>query len=83
MVTHPFHALTGQRLRVLFSRRRHCGVGIEYVCEIDDARRVALRQEWTDRAPEATESRVSTETLMELRALADVLACRAGGRIGE
>ena len=74
MVTHPFHALSGRRLRVLFSRRRWCGVGIEYVCELDDARRVGLRQEWTDRGPEPAEARVSAETLAELRAIADAIA---------
>ena len=79
MVTHPFHALSGRRLRVLFSRRRWCGVGIEFVCELDDARRVGLRQEWTDRGPEAGRVRLSAETLGELRTLADAIASRAAG----
>ena len=77
MVTHPFHALSGRRLRVLFSRRRWCGVGIEFVCELDDARRVGLRQEWTDRGPTPSGARLSAETLGELRALADAIADRA------
>lgn len=44
------------------------------MCELDDARRVGLRQEWTDRGPEPAEARVSAETLAELRAIADAIA---------
>ncbi len=43
------------------------------MCELDDARRVGLRQEWTDRGPEPAEARVSAETLAELRAIADAI----------
>ena len=46
------------------------------MCELDDARRVGLRQEWTDRGPEPAEARVSAETLAELRVLADAIASR-------
>jgi hypothetical protein len=74
VVTHPFHPLAGQRLRVLFARRRWCGEGVEYVCEVEDARRVALRQEWTDRGPEPVGQQVSVEGLAALRALVDALA---------
>lgn len=66
-------------MRVLFSRRRWCGEGVEYMCEVEDGRRVALRQEWTDRGPEPSGERVSAETLGALRAVVDVLALRCGG----
>ena len=83
MVTHPFHPLAGRRLRVLFSRRRWIGVGIELVCEIDDeGARVVLRQEWTDRGPEPTEAKVSVESLSELRAIADAISAGHGGSEG-
>jgi hypothetical protein len=77
VVTHPFHALSGRRLRVLFSRRRWSGEGVEFVCEIENARRVGLRQEWTDRGPEPGAARVSAETLSELRAVVDAMDGRS------
>jgi len=76
VVTHPFHPLAGRRLRVLFARRRWCGEGVEYVCELETARRVALRQEWTDRGPQPAGHRVAVEGLTALRALVDALAGR-------
>ena len=83
MVTHPFHPLAGRRLRVLFARRRWCGEGVEYVCEIADARRVALRQEWTDRGPEPVAGqRVSVEGLAALRALVDALTHDCSVHVG-
>jgi Family of unknown function (DUF5372) len=74
VVTHPFHRLAGQRLRVLFARRRGCGEQVEYVCELETARRVVLRQEWTDRGPAPAGQRVSVEGLTALRTLVDALA---------
>jgi hypothetical protein len=73
VVTHPFHPLAGRRLPVLFARRRKCGEGMEYVCELEGSRRVALRQEWTDRAPEPSAERVSVEGLSALRVVIDAL----------
>ena len=62
-------------MRVLFSRRRWIGVGIEFVCESDDeGARAVLRQEWTDRGPEPGTAKVSAETLSELRSVADAIA---------
>jgi Family of unknown function (DUF5372) len=74
VVTHPFHPLAGRRLPVLWVRRRKCGEGMEYVCELEGSRRVALRQEWTDRAPEPVAQRVSVEGLATLRAVLDALS---------
>ncbi|WP_395108350.1 DUF5372 family protein [Actinomadura sp. SCN-SB] len=78
MVTHPFHPWHGRRLRVLFSRRRWCGEGVEYMCEIEDARRVAIRQEWTDRGAEPLAERLSAESLTALRNVIDVVGLRCG-----
>jgi len=83
VVTHPFHRLAGRRLRVLFARRRWCSEGMEYVCELENSRRVALRQEWTDRGPPPAEQRGSVEGLTALRALVDTLAYRSAGLAGE
>jgi len=83
VVTHPFHPLAGQRLRVLFARRRWCGEGVEYVCELESARRVVLRQEWTDRGPAPAGQRVSVEGLTALRALVDALAGRLADAAGK
>jgi hypothetical protein len=82
LVTHPFHALSGKRLRVLFVRRRWCGEGVEYVCELENARRIALRQEWTDRGLEPGEARVSVETLTRLRVVLDALVAGRGDQGG-
>ncbi|MWA07400.1 hypothetical protein F8568_045165 [Actinomadura sp. LD22] len=79
MVTHPFHPWHGRRLRVLYSRRRWSGEGVEYVCEVEDARRVAIRQEWTDRGPEPAAERLSAESLTALRNVIEVLGSRCDG----
>jgi hypothetical protein len=72
VVTHPFHALAGQRLPVVFVQRRRWG--LVFMCEVDGVRRVALRQEWTDRGVPAAAVRLSVEGLAALRALLDTLS---------
>jgi hypothetical protein len=47
VVTHPFHPLSGQRLEVLFAKRRDDGV--VFVCAGGVYGSVTLPQAWTDR----------------------------------
>jgi len=68
VVTHPFHPLAGQRLVVLFERRRPA-TELVYVCEGGPAGRVTLPVAWTDRAPAAAVHRLTTEGLAALAAL--------------
>lgn len=67
MVTHPFHPLCGERLRVLFVRR--IGAGRIYVCEGGPLGSVALPEDATDRGPEPAERPLSIEVLATLVAL--------------
>jgi Family of unknown function (DUF5372) len=46
VVTHPFHPLTTQRLRILFERRRN-GSRL-YICERGEGT-VTVSEDWTDR----------------------------------
>jgi len=82
VVTHPFHPLQGQVLRVL-AGRWHAG-RLTLFCDARGAR-VSLPQDWTDRGPEPGSEAVSAESLAVLRAVLDVLACRDHdpGRAGE
>ena len=82
MVTHPFHPLRGQELRVL-AGRWHAG-RLTFFCDARGAR-VSLPQDWTDRGAEPGSEPVSAESLTVLRAVLDVLACRDhdSGREGE
>ena len=67
VVTHPFHPLFGERLRVLFVRR--IGAGRIYVCEGGPLGSVALPEDATDRGPEPAERPLSIEVLATLVAL--------------
>jgi hypothetical protein len=82
VVTHPFHPLQGQELRVL-AGRWYAG-RLTFFCDVQ-GRRVSLPQEWTDRGPEPASEPVSAESLAALRAVLDALACRDhhSGRAGE
>lgn len=73
-VTHPFHALAGQQLDILFVKRR--GGALVFVCACGVSRSVTLRQEWTDRGGEPSEDRIAVEGLSALRALVDALVSR-------
>ncbi|WP_316768486.1 DUF5372 family protein [Streptomyces sasae] len=78
VVTHPFHPLAGQRLVVLFTKRR--AGSVVFVCASGVSRSVTLPQEWTDRAEEPAGHRLSAEGLSAARALVNALASR---RIGD
>ncbi|MEU3283024.1 DUF5372 family protein [Streptomyces antibioticus] len=75
-VTHPFHALAGQQLEILFVKRR--GSALVFVCACGESRSVTLPQEWTDRGGEPAGDRLAVEGLSALRALVDALVSRGG-----
>jgi hypothetical protein len=74
VVTHPFHALTGQRLEVLLVKRR--GPVMVFVCAGGLSGQITLPLEWTDRGERASSLRLSAEGL----ALLDTLARAIRGR---
>ena len=47
VVTHPFHPLNGQRLEILYAKRR--GTDMVFVCAGGFSGQVTLPQSWTDR----------------------------------
>lgn len=67
VVTHPFHPLTGQRLEVLFTKRRD-GAAV-FVCADCASGQVTLPQAWTDRGEAAHPRRLSVEHLAALDTL--------------
>lgn len=71
MVTHPFHPLFGQRLEVLYVRRR--GASRLYVCDGGALGGVGLPEEATDRGSEPAERPLTFEVLAELAGIVAVL----------
>jgi hypothetical protein len=71
VVTHPFHPLTGQRLEVLFDKRR--GDGVVLICSNGSGGQVTLPQSWTDRGAPAAAYRLSVQGLTALRALVNAM----------
>ena len=67
LVTHPFHPLSGQRLEVLFARRRAGAMVL--VGESAGLGRVTVQESWTDRGPAPLGCRVSAEGLAALDTL--------------
>jgi hypothetical protein len=74
VVTHPFHPLFGQRLLVLFTKRR--AGALVLVCEggVGGVATVTLSLAWTDRGPAAAVHRLSVEVLMVLDTLIAAIA---------
>jgi hypothetical protein len=64
VVTHPFHALSGQRLEVLFVKRR--GGDSVFVCCGGVSGQMMLARSWTDRGERPQGHRLSAEGLAEL-----------------
>jgi hypothetical protein len=74
VVTHPFHALRGQRLEILYAKRR--GRTMVFVCAGGVSGQITLPESWTDRGEPALAGRLSADGLAALDTL-----CRAiGGR---
>ncbi len=72
MVTHPFHPLAGQRLRVLFERR-YKATGLAFCCEGGPAGTVMMPVAWTDRGKPAAPRALGYEELVELAGLVHAL----------
>jgi hypothetical protein len=64
VVTHPFHALSGQRLEVLFVKRR--GGDWVFVCSGGVSGQMTVPRCWTDRGESAQAHRLSAVGLAEL-----------------
>src|ERR1035437_2447287 len=67
VVTHPFHPLNGQRLEVLYARRR--GADTVFVCAGGISGQITLPQSWTDRGEPPLDRRLSAERLAGLDTL--------------
>ena len=74
IVAHPFHPLDGQRLEVLYVKRR--GADTVFVCAGGFTGQVTLPQAWTDRGELPLSRRLSAEGLAELDTLARSLRGR-------
>jgi Family of unknown function (DUF5372) len=74
IVAHPFHPLTGQRLEVLYAKRR--GAGTVFVCSGGVSGQVTLPQAWTGRGEPPLARRLSAERLAGLGTLARSLRGR-------
>jgi hypothetical protein len=61
VVTHPFHPLRGQRLAVLFVKRRAGDTVL--VCSGGVSGQITLPWSWTDRGEPARAHRLSAEAL--------------------
>jgi hypothetical protein len=64
VVTHPFHPLRGQRLAVLFVKRR--GGDTVIVCSGGVSGQITLPWSWTDRGEPPLAHRLSAEGLARL-----------------
>jgi hypothetical protein len=67
VVTHPFHALSGQQLEVLFVKRR--GGDSVFVCSGGVSGQMTVPRSWTDRGEPPQSHRLSAEGLAELFAV--------------
>jgi uncharacterized protein DUF5372 len=67
VVTHPFHPLSGQRLDVLYVKRR--GGDSVFVCSGGVSGQMTLPWSWTDRGEPPQRHRLSAQGLAELEAL--------------
>ena len=71
MVTHPFHPLHGERLIILFERKRP--EGRLYICEGGPLGTIGLPVAWTSLSEPTAERPVTIEVLLELAALVKAL----------
>ena len=74
VVAHPFHPLNGQRLEVLYVKRR--GTDTVFVCAGGVSGQITVPQAWTDRDELPVVRRLSAEGLAELDTLARSLRGR-------
>jgi hypothetical protein len=71
VVTHPFHPLKGQRLAILFERKRP--EDRLYVCEGGLLGTIGLPAAWTSLSEPAAERPLTIEVLIELAVLVSAL----------
>lgn len=64
---HPFHPLKGQRLEVLYAKRR--GADTVFVCSGGVSGQITLPQGWTDRGERPEAGRLSADGLAALDTL--------------
>jgi len=76
VVTHPFHPLAGQRLPILFERRR--ASGRLYICEGGVLGSVGIPEGWCDHAPPAAEQPLTSAVLADLLRIVAALEGRGG-----
>ena len=67
VVTHPFHPLKGERLEILYSKKR--GADTVLVCAGGVSGQITLPLAWTDRGEPPAPRRLSAEGLAELDTL--------------
>lgn len=75
-MTHPFHPLSGQRLRVLFERKLLSGLAVS--CEGGPLGSVMLPLAWTDRCA-AADGPLTYEVLVSLAAEISAVGTRHAG----
>jgi hypothetical protein len=76
-VTHPFHPLAGQRLRVLFERKLPGGLAVS--CEGGPLGSLMVPLAWTDRSPSAAGAPLTYEVLIDLAAAVSAVKSRHEG----
>jgi hypothetical protein len=76
-VTHPFHPLSGRRLRVLFERKLAGGLAVS--CEGGPLGSLMVPLAWTDRAPSAAGAPLTYEVLIELAEAVSAVKSRHEG----
>ena len=73
-VVHPFHPLSGQRLRVLFERKVAGGLAVS--CEGGPLGSVMVPLAWTDRGAPAADAPLTYEVLVELAGVISAISSR-------
>ncbi|HTQ93557.1 MAG TPA: DUF5372 family protein [Streptosporangiaceae bacterium] len=63
-MTHPFHPLSGQRLRVLFERKLPSGLAVS--CEGGPLGSLMVPLAWTDRGAPGADAPLTYEVLVDL-----------------
>ena len=76
-VTHPFHPLSGQRLRVLFERKLAGGLAVS--CEGGPLGSLMVPLAWTDRGPAAADAPLTYEVLIDLAGVISAINPRHEG----
>ena len=75
-VLHPFHPLSGQRLRVLFERKVAGGLAVS--CEGGPLGSLLVPLAWTDRGVPAADAPLTFEVLIELAGVISAISPRRG-----